>query len=215
MDNRLSKLSFYKENLDKLKLNDHYQNNSVIEYLGYAIKQISNLIKEEKPIAKIELSLIDNFGELEEIGWYLKDSSIILNTWYELGKIAGVENVEAKLNQFKNTSPQKDKLDKLVYLKGNLKINNEMPSAPNFYKEMRRLMAEAIEDVIAQLKNNNKIDEMLLVFEVALDKFEILKTDDYSFGDTVDREAVGGFFSDIREILEFNYTRGLLSDKLE
>jgi hypothetical protein len=66
-------------------------------------------------------------------------------------------------------------------LKANIVINNERFSAPNFYKEMRKLMAETIKNVITQLKNNNNIDEMLLVFEIALNKN-----------------------------FEFNYTRGLL-----
>jgi hypothetical protein len=215
MDNRLPKLNSYKEELSELKLNHHYQNSSVTEYLGYAIKQISNLIKEGKSIDKIEIRLIENFEELEDIGWYLKDSLTILKAWYQLGKIAGVANIEEKLNQFKKINLKKDKINKLVYLKANIKINNEMSSAPNFYKEMRKLMAESVENVITQLKKNNNIDEMLLVFEIALNKFEILKTDDYSFGDTVDRETIGDFFTEIREILEFNYTRGLLSDKLE
>jgi hypothetical protein len=55
-------------------------------------------------------------------------------------------------------------------LKANIVINNERFSAPNFYKEMRKLMAETIKNVITQLKNNNNIDEMLLVFEIALNK---------------------------------------------
>ena len=100
-------------------------------------------------------------------------------------------------------------------MKNNLTINNEMPSAPNFYQEMRRIMIESIKNVILQVKKNNTIDEMLLVFETALDQFEVLETDDYSFGDTVDRENIGDFFTQIRVILEFNYTRGLLRDRLE
>lgn len=55
-------------------------------------------------------------------------------------------------------------------MKANIVINNERFSAPNFYKEMRKLMAETIKNVITQLKNNNNIDEMLLVFEIALNK---------------------------------------------
>lgn len=215
MDNRLYQLNLFKEQLSTLKLNPHYHNNAVVEYLGYAIKQISNLIKDGKDLDKVEARLLENFGELEDIGWYLKDSPIILNTWYQLGEIAGLTALDKKLNQFKTTSSIEDKINKLVYLKNNLTINNEMPSAPNFYREMRRIMAESIENIILQVKKNNTIDEMLLVFETALDRFEVLETDDYSFGDTVDRENIGDFFTQIRVILEFNYTRGLLRDRLE
>ena len=215
MDNRLPKLTLFKETLHTLNLSDHYQNEAVVEYLGYAIKQISSVIKEAGSRAKIETRLLENFGELEDVGWYLNDSTLILNAWYQLGEIVGLTKLEAELNQFRKTNQRGTKVNKLLYLKANLKINNEMPSAPKFYKEMRQLMAETIEQVLIQFKKNSNIDEMLTVFEVALNKFDRLETDDYSFGDTVDRETVGDFLTAIREILEFNSTRGLLRDKLE
>lgn len=215
MDNRLPKLTLFKETLHTLNLSDHYQNDAVVEYLGYAIKQISSVIKEAGSPAKIETRLLENFGELEDVGWYLNDSALILNAWYQLGEIVGLTKLEAKLNQFRKTNQRGTKVNKLLYLKANLKINNEMLSAPKFYKEMRQLMAETIEQVLIQFKKNSNIDEMLTVFEVALNKFDRLETDDYSFGDTVDRETVGDFLTAIREILEFNSTRGLLRDKLE
>ena len=205
----MTQLISLKAMVANMPIKDDFSNDYVKECLETLIDELIN--DEENYAEKITLCY---FEVLEERGWNLNDSAIILDFWYKLGNIAGIKDIENKLNTYKSDIPTEVKIKKLEDLKKNKVINDEMPHTPLFYDEMRRLMDESIDNVIQHLKYSNKIDEMLYVFERDIDKFLNISTEDFWFGDSEDRETIGGLYMVIKDIIGMKYSRGLLRKKL-
>jgi hypothetical protein len=206
----MTELNRFKITIDSLPIeNQHSKNHYVKECLETLIDELLN--DTEDYAEKITMCY---FEILEEIGWNLNDTKVILDTWYKLGSIVGIKDIEEKLNTFQSSVPKKIKIEQLENLKKDKIINNEIPSTPLFYDEMRRIVDESIDNVIRQLNQSNKIDEMLYVFDKDMDKFLNISTEDYSFGDSEDRETIGGLYMQIMDIIGMKYSRGLLSYKL-
>ena len=206
----MTQLTSLKATIPNMPIEDDFSNNYVKECLETLIDELIN--DKENYAEKITLCY---FEVLEERGWNLNDSAIILDFWYKLGNSVGIEDIEDKLNTFNSDIPKELKIKKLEDLKKNKVINCEMPDTPLFYNEMRRSMDESIDNVIQQLNHSNKIDEMLYVFEKDIDKFLNLSTEDFCFGDTEDSETIGDFYMEIKDIIGMKYPRGLLRNKLD
>jgi hypothetical protein len=203
------------EKIKKLNLTDHYLNDYAKTALTETIDQIIELQKQSTNPIQIQSYFIKNFQKSESIGWALENSDKILSLWFLIGNSLKINDVEQKLNHFRPTPSKEDKIQKLLALKKNKKINAEMPDYPIFYAEMKRKMDLAIDNVIAQLKISNKIDEMLFIFHRDIDTFLCLQEREFTFGDTEDRETIGDFYTIIREILNFESTRGVINEKLD
>ena len=198
-----------------LKLKNDLSNSFVKDILTTTITNLIQVLTDKIDGDNLEYIYLKGYDELEEFGWDIEDTDTVLGYWIRLGNILKIDNPEIKLNYIDQSIPIDLKIENLIKLKSNKKINFEILSAPIFYNEMRRLMDESIDNVIRQLKINNKIDEMLKVFDNDVNKFINLKTDDFSFGDTEDRETIGEFYMEIMKILGMKYSRGLLRSKLE
>ena len=206
----MTELRSLKATVVNMSIENIHANHHVKECLETLIDE---LINDDENYA--EQIILSYFEVLEETGWYLNDSEKILAIWYKLGHIIGIKDIEEKLNTLKSNITNDLKIKHLEDLKKNKEINNEMPNTPLFYSKMKQLMDESIDNVIKQLISSNKIDEMLYVFDQDIDKFLNLSTDDYYFGDTEDRETIGGFYMQIKDITGMKYSRGLLRNKLD
>ena len=210
---QIQELRNYKKSIEKVETKNKSIESALKDYLLNAIKFSIKMKEDGVEERRIERMVFNNFISLEERGWKIKETEIILEYWIKLGKILEIDRFKKKLNYFDSTSNDEERIKKLRVLKYTKKIK-EMPSAPLFYRELRKLMDECVDNVIKQLEKSSRIDKMLEVFEKDLDKFYDIEADDYSFQDTEDRESIGEFYAEIMKILGIRYSRGLLTSKL-
>jgi len=176
----------------------------------------------------LEHNFINHFKQLEEYGWILSETDKILHYWKSLGEIIGVENINAKLNEYKTTDSLEVLKSKLLKYKSEFAKKVGIPDSnpddrgfEEYYKQLKSIMEVAVDNVITQVGKNKKIDQMLLVFEKDINKILSNTSIDNEGGkikfDTYagDIYYVGEFFEDIMKILEIDYSRGLLNDKLD
>ena len=201
----------FSKNIKELNIDDHYKNMYVRPTLEEVVSKVISMQNRNKSLSEIDHYFIKQFRSLEHIGWVITDSHEILKLWYKIGRSLGINKVEEKLNSFKPEPSKEQKIQQLQQLKSNKKINAEIPK---FYSDMRRSMDISIDNVIEQLKKSDRIDEVLEVFSNDMEMFLELQEGEFTFNDTEDRETIGEFYNSIIEILNFEYSRGLIIQKL-
>ena len=164
----------------------------------------------------LEKTFIQAFQDIEDALTWDKDvHNEIFTAFEQIGNILEIPIL--CLNSLPTNKNIKDIIKQLDELKIDDKFvswfDDHIQHYPNFYIGMNRILNNSIDQIKAQLKSDPKIDQILFIMENAFDEFWEWEADNFSYGDTVERDSVNYYYKEIMKIIGIQSSRGLLEAK--